>query len=189
MSKHFQTDQAMKQQKRISDSLIDLMLEKAYPEITVSMICNRAGIPRRMFYYYYDGKEDVFDSILREVLEDCDLEVMFSLEPDKQVLEQSMIRFFRYWQEQRAAELSAILRSNLEEKMIAKWVQWIFCHLDVQELIDPLSHERQKAGSFLGITCVFYTLFYWQKGGFAYTPEQMAKHVTHILTEPIYNVT
>lgn len=189
MPKHFQTDRAMEQQKRISNSMIDLMLEKTYTEITVSMICNRAGIPRRMFYYYYDSKEDVFDSILREVLEDCDLEVMFSLKPDKHVLEQSMIRFFRYWQERRATELSAILKSNLGEKMVAKWIQWISNHLDIQALLDPLSHEQQKAGNFLGITCVFYTLFYWQKGGFAYTPEQMAKHVTRILTEPIYNVT
>lgn len=185
MPKHFQTDRALEQQKRIRGSMLDLMAEKTYAEITVSMICSRAGIPRRMFYYYYTGKEDVFDSILREVLEDCDLEVMFSPSPDRQMLERSMVRFFRYWQERRAPELSAILKSDLGDKLVAKWIRLVSSHLDIQRLLDPLSRERQQAGNFLGITCVFYTLFHWQKGGFAYTPEQMAAHVTRILTEPI----
>ena len=45
--------------KRIEDALFQLMVEKAFTEITVSELADRADVARRTFYRLYKGKEDV----------------------------------------------------------------------------------------------------------------------------------
>lgn len=189
MQKQFQTERAIQQQKRINDSLISLMLEKPYSEITVQLISERANIPRRMFYYYYDGKDQVFDTFLLDIFENCDLEVMFLSQPDRAALEQSLVRFFYYWRDRKSTELTAILSSGLGNTMLGNWVQWISQQMKKQDCLSPLSESDHEAQSFLGAICIFHALSYWQTSGFLYTPEQIARHVTKILTEPLYPTT
>jgi len=188
MSKHIQKERALARQKQFMDALVDLMLEEKYSDITVSMICQQAQIPRRMFYYYFDSKDDVFQHILMETLEQCDLEAMFCPGADREELMACFSRFFRYWRDQRERELNGILRCGMGEKMITHWVRWIAKYRDFSQFLDPLSEEKENTAVFLGITCVFYTLFYWQGCGFRYDPEQIAEHVTKLLTNPIYRI-
>lgn len=50
---------ALQSQQWIVDSLIGLMEEKPYPQITIMDICRRADLSRQTFYNVFEGKEEV----------------------------------------------------------------------------------------------------------------------------------
>ncbi len=186
MSRSCKTERAAAQQRLLGASLMELMEEGEYASVTVMDLCRRAGIPRRTFYYHYESKEDVLTGLLDELLEECDLETMFTRQQDRSSLERGFVRFFCYWRDRRRRELTALLRNNLRQlllervmKRTARGIQW-------QELILERQEHRGIIGSALGLTCVYYTLFYWHSLGFGPAPEEMAAHVTTLLTEPMY---
>lgn len=53
----------------IADSLLELMEQKPFPEITVTEICEGAGIGRKTFYRNFAYKEDVLDFQLDQLCE------------------------------------------------------------------------------------------------------------------------
>ncbi len=188
MSKPCKTERAVQQQKLITEALVTLMGQEDYPGITVSDLCRRASIPRRTFYYYYESKDDVLSGLLGEILNECDLETMFSRQEDRRSLEEGFVRFFCYWRDRRGRALDALLRNDLGQQLINRAIQRISTDLKWQELILHNSEHRAVIGTVLGMSCVYYTLFYWQELGYAQSPQEMAAHVTELLTKPMYRL-
>lgn len=188
MTKRFKTERAAQQQGSICGALVALMEEAPYEKITVSDICRRADIPRRTFYYYYEGKEELLGDLLQQILRECNLETMFTADSDRSSVEQGFARFFRYWRDRRSRELNALLRNDLGQRLVNGSLQWMKEDDQWHGVLTELPRDRQTVGVLLGMTCVFYTLFYWQASGFALGPEEVAAHVTDILTNPIYRV-
>ena len=55
------TEYALQKRELLEKSLLNLMLMHQYNEISVTDICREAAIPRRTFYHYYEGKEDILN--------------------------------------------------------------------------------------------------------------------------------
>jgi len=68
----------------IFDAIMLLMDEMPYKKITVSDICERAGVARPTFYRYYDEKDDVLVEYLVKTLNMELLNIEKSKEGDKQ---------------------------------------------------------------------------------------------------------
>ena len=64
MYKLCKTEGSTQRQKEIEQILLGLMREKSYDEISVTEICERANMPRKSFYRYFDGKEGAMQSLL-----------------------------------------------------------------------------------------------------------------------------
>lgn len=60
---------ALQSQHWIADSLLMLMQEKPYAQITIQNICKRADLSRQTFYNMFDSKEEVLRFCLREQYE------------------------------------------------------------------------------------------------------------------------
>lgn len=60
---------ALHSQKWIVDSLIALMAEKPYQQITIMDICKKADLSRQTFYNVFDSKEEVLRFCLRRQYE------------------------------------------------------------------------------------------------------------------------
>lgn len=56
---------AIKSQQWLTETLIDLMEEKPYEEISIMDICKRADLSRQTFYNYFDSKDELFRYLLR----------------------------------------------------------------------------------------------------------------------------
>lgn len=54
----------------IASAFMELMLEKPYPEITVTDIITRAGVARASFYRNYASTSDILDSIIDKAVAD-----------------------------------------------------------------------------------------------------------------------
>ncbi len=188
MSRPCKTERAVGQQRLICDALIGQMEEGSYAACTVSDLCRRAGIPRRTFYYYYDSKEDVLSALMMQILEECDVETMFARQENRQALEQGFIRFFCYWRDLRRRELEAFLRNDLGQRLINGAIAHISGDVQWQSLVLDRPAHRVTIGSMMGMTCVYYTLFYWHRNGYRIDPQELADHVTRLLTEPLYRI-
>lgn len=51
----------------VRKSLIDLMGEQKFEDITISMLCKNAGISRKTFYMHYSSLEDVITDIGKDI--------------------------------------------------------------------------------------------------------------------------
>lgn len=188
MGKQFKTERAAQQQRRIEDSLVGLMTVKPYSEVSVNEICSSAALPRRTFYYYFSNKEEVLTAVLTRVLNECGLETMAAAELRQEVLEESFVRFFRYWRSSAQKELRALVQSQLQQEVITGAMNWVRSEEVWRKLTDHLPEEIQSIRSLLGTSCVFYTLFCWYSNGMQQTPEQLADYVTQVLINPICRV-
>jgi AcrR family transcriptional regulator len=61
-----------KQRHAIVAAVRDLLQEKAFAELSVSTISDRAGVARSGFYFYFDSKYAVLAQILGEVAEELE---------------------------------------------------------------------------------------------------------------------
>ena len=55
---------AEKTQELIFDSFIDLLKDRTFDEITITDICEKAGIHRTTFYNHFQNKNELFDALL-----------------------------------------------------------------------------------------------------------------------------
>lgn len=60
---------ALKSQQWLTDSLISLMNEKPYSQITIGEICKRADLSRQTFYNFFDAKEEIIHFYIRNKYE------------------------------------------------------------------------------------------------------------------------
>lgn len=186
MRKQFKTERAVQQQKLICEGLIDLMQTIPYGEISVSRICIQAGIPRRTFYYYFDSKEDTLSFLIEGLLKECELESMVFADHRPDALEKGLCCFFQYWRDHGRSVLQALVRSGMEQELIMRCLKWVSSEERWMLLVANYTEEERSVSTLLGITSVFYTLFYWCGRNFEQSPQYMAACVAHILTTPLY---
>ncbi len=60
---------ALKSQQWLAQTLLDLMEEKQYNDISIKDICIKADLSRQTFYNYFDSKEELFRFLLRSSYE------------------------------------------------------------------------------------------------------------------------
>lgn len=188
MTRAFKSERAAEQQRRIEDSLLALMAQRDYGQIPVSEICSHSGLPRRTFYYYFENKEAVLNAVIQRLLDSCELEAMFTLASRRETLEESLTRFFEYWQSDGRDALKILSKSGKEQLLMNCSLKWVNTAENWRHLMERYTEEMQAIGSLLGVSCVFYTLFYWCDHGFTQSPQRLAAYVAQILTQPIYDI-
>ena len=60
----------IKSKKAIKDAFLQLIKEKSYGNITITDIANKAMINRKTFYMHYETKENLYNEITDELLEE-----------------------------------------------------------------------------------------------------------------------
>ena len=102
----------------IVDALLVLTKEKPLSAITVSELCDRAGVSRMTFYRNYASKEEVFSSRLLELLEEYGKE-----ELDKIESIEDMNALSKYLVTDGIPDPDLIIRTSGEER-ISNYLLW-----------------------------------------------------------------
>ena len=123
MAKQCTTEKSLERQNRIGKALEEMMMEQDYEDIFVSDLCTRAGISRRSFYRYFNGKDDVLRSLLEDIIRDCHLQAVFKFCPERD-LKERLVGFFRYWMEKQSHWLEILARNRQESLLIDMYVDW-----------------------------------------------------------------
>ena len=62
------TEKTAEQQKIFEQTFLQMLLENDYDSITISDLCRRAGLSRKIFYRLFEKKADVLLSMIERIL-------------------------------------------------------------------------------------------------------------------------
>lgn len=182
MRKVCTTEYTAARQKRLQESLLALMQTRRYADITVRDLCEAAGIPRRAFYRYFDCKDDVLQALLDEALARQDQIPMKPRYTEKE-LQAVFEIFFTYWKGQKPL-LDALQRSEITGQLLARALDLT---MRGESIFRPQSMDQwewKKRAQFF-VAGLFTELFFWHYNHFDRSPQQMARMIVTLLSNPI----
>ena len=172
----------------MENSLLNLMMQQPYQNITVVDICREADIPRRTFYHYFGSKEDVLESLIETLMQQCFLEGTFDIPLGREHMEQRFAKIFRFWDGENRKKLDALIKNGLESRLLTWSSQRVQKEYigSIQKI--NLNPKLLEIGLMVGITDFFSLLFYWSRGGYQESAEQMAKFAVWVLPHAFHNI-
>lgn len=185
MYKLCKTEDSCKRQREIEDILLKLMLEKHYDEITVSEICEKANMPRKSFYRYFDGKEGVKQALLYHTLSDFD-EYNFAKKSDNQKLYEEFENLFYFWKSKRDF-LEAFDKSGLIGLLVESATTYSMREFgDIEKYLSD-SNSASKIIAFQFVICGLMTMtINWYRSGFVESVPNLSRTATQIITRPLF---
>ena len=188
MATQCHTEYAVQKKAQLENSLLNLMLRQPYKEISVTDICREADIPRRTFYHYFESKDDVLDSMIENLMQQCFLDSVYGLRVSPAHMKESFVRTFRFWDGDNRIKLDALIQNGLESRLMT----WSLNFIQAEKIgilsnssLDP---KLVEIGLMVGVTDFFSLLYYWSRDGYRETPEQMAEYAIWVLPQAFYNL-
>ena len=182
------TEYTSQKKAQVENSLLTLMMQYPYQDITVTDICREANIPRRTLYHYFGNKDDVLESLIEAMIQPCFLEGLLDIRHDIENMEESFVRMFRFWDEDNRKKLDALIKNGLESRLITWATRWVQKEQSESFRRNNVEEKMVEIGLMVGTMDFFSLLFYWSRGGYQETPEQMAKYAVWVLPHAFYNM-
>ena len=107
------TEKTALQQRQFEQAFLEYSLEVPYDDITISELCRRAGLSRRIFYRLFERKADVLYALLDHTMLEAE-----SFIPESSVGPGNLHKFFAYWRSQKP--LLDVLQKNRSSSMLAE---------------------------------------------------------------------
>lgn len=153
------TEITIQKKAQIETSLLNLMMQQSYQNITVVDICREADIPRRTFYHYFGSKEDVLESLIETLMQQCFLEGTFDIPLSREHMEQRFAKIFRFWDGENRKKLDALIKNGLESRLLTWSSQRVQKEYigSIQKI--NLNPKLLEIGLMVGITDFFRCCF------------------------------
>ena len=188
MATHCHTEYAAQKKMQLENSLLNLMLRQSYKEISVTDICREAAMPRRTFYHYFESKDDVLDTMIENLMQQCFLDSVYGLHVGSARLKEGFVRIFQFWNGANRVKLDALIQNGLESRLMT----WSLNFIQAEKIgilsnsnLDP---KLLEIGLMVGVTNFFSLLYYWSRDDYRETPEQMAEYAIWVLPQAFYNL-
>ena len=171
------TEKSALQQRKIEDTMISMMLEQDYEDITISELCQRAGLSRKIFYRLFDKKGDVLDALLDHTFLDF---MIYEADPGTAV--GGLHSFFQFFKDKKEL-LDALQKSDLEYLLTDRAMDFVF-----QEDAARLRHFGADVDEFGREIMLFYlngifSLVYdWHDRGYEKTVDQMCTLIMRLFS-------
>lgn len=184
MYKQCNSEITAKRQRHLENCLLELMQSNPYDKIPVGEICKLAGVPRGMFYRYFDSKQDALHALIDHTLLEFLTDVVFVHQPDVGD-HLGMESILNYWKTQQP--LLAALTQNRQEALLLE--RSIICCIKDTHLLIPYlvkaGHSTEPEVIAFCINGVLSTILIWYRSGYVKSTEEMAEILCKLLTIPI----
>ena len=186
MYKLCKTEESSKRQRDIEGVLLQLMREKRYDDISVSEICERANMPRKSFYRYFDGKEGAMQSLLYHNITDFHAFSMGSDKKERRTLSGEFEEFFLFWKEKRDF-LEAFDKSKLIGLLVEHSTSYAMSEfINIRKFL-PEGDDREKVHVFQFTICGLMTLTIdWYRSGYAESVPEIARTAARLISKPLF---
>ncbi len=143
----------------ITDSLIKLMGEKPFNDISISELCDLAGVGRASFYRNFETKEAVLEKHLEEIWHDWSND--FENKNEKSYFVESLLKcFYKY------KDFNLLLYRHNLSNMIYEIVRWGAKINESENNVESYI-KSAVAGTVFGLVDE------WMRRGMQETPEQI----------------
>jgi len=171
------TVRSAQNQRRLEDALLELMLKIPYEEITVTQVCEVAGISRRIFYHLFGSKQDALYGLIDHRILDIE-----SFQTD---IPNMALRFFLYWRSQKDL-LDVLRQNNLWSVLLERMIGSILLEdYDVLRWLQAEELENRQDILVFNLSGCMGLVFSWHASGFRKTPEQMVSLISDLMSKPL----
>ena len=184
MYKQCNSEVTAKRQRHLENCLLELMQMTPYPQLSVGDICKLAGVPRGMFYRYFDSKKDALDALVDHTLLDFVTNVIFLRKPEPDDAF-GMKAVLDYWKLQEPL-LEALTKNRKESLLFERSI--ICCTQDAYLLAPYLAkagHSTEPEVMAFCINGILSAIMIWYRSGYAKSSEEMALILRKLLAGPI----
>lgn len=175
------TEKTALQQKQFEQVFLHMLLEEDYDNITVSDLCRRAGLSRKIFYRLFEKKADVILSMIDRAHMESD-----SYVPDPSVGPGELHRFLAYWRHKKDL-LDALLKNHNSSLLTDRAIRFA-----LREMSSPVRDfgTDEIRGSYESIVFymsgMFSLLLVWHAQGYKQSIDEMSKILMDLLTNPAF---
>lgn len=126
------------------------------------------------------------DAAIEDMLSKCFLAVLLEFDRGYEVMWESLIRNFRYWEGPARQKLDLLLENGLSGEILRCALRW----LDRERLMPArrpgMSVKELEIVTMVGTSGFFTLLMYWRRNNYRETPKEMAEYALWILSNPLY---
>jgi len=173
------TEKTALQQKQFEQTFLQMLLESDYDTITISDLCRRAGLSRKIFYRLFEKKADVLYSMIDRALMESDYYI-----PDESVGPGELHRFFAFWQYKKDL-LDALLKHQTSSLLTERAIR--FAMREEGSIVRSFGVEEDR-GRYETIVFylsgIFSLLVIWHGQGYKQSIDEMSALLMDILTNP-----
>ena len=183
MYKNCVTEKSTIHQRQFEAAFLELMSQVPYDDITVTQICQQAGLSRKIYYTLFDRKADVLYALLDHTIMDFQ-----GYQPDDSIAPGGLHRFFGFWREQKklldvleregssALLTERVIRHTMSEDSMAR-----YCFGT-----EGSDYGRESLKFY--ISGIFALVLDWHKHGYDKSIDEMSAMLLYLLkTPPVKN--
>lgn len=168
------TEISVQNQRKVTAVLLKLMQETPYEDITVSSLCQCAGITRRIFYHLFSNKTDALYALIDNVI--------LGIEGYRPDVRDETLRFFLYWREQEVF-FDALYRNGLSNLLLERMITSVLDEAyDVRYWLKAYDPDTATDIIIFNLCGIMGLTYGWYRSGYQKTPEEMARRINHLVT-------
>lgn len=184
MYKICKTEQSALRQRELEMVLLKELQQRHFEDISITDLCDGAGVPRKSFYRYFSGKQGALHALLDHTLIDYQSRELDLNGLDGNRERNRMLLFFRFWQNQKPL-LDALERSSLwgvlEERMLDVLEQEV-----VRSKHSTALRTEDVCRLHFAVGGVLTVLHTWYSKGFDTPADQLALMLSQIIAKGFY---
>ena len=167
------TEISVQHQHQVAESLLALMQKMPYEDITVTQLCQTAGVTRRVFYHLFSNKQGALHALVDHKI--------LGVESYNLELRDESLRFLLYWKDQKGF-LDALSENDLSGLLLERMINKV-----LEEDYDILYWlkrsgwaDNSKEVLIFGLSGLVGLIYSWYYSDFQQKPEELAALVARL---------
>ena len=186
MYKVCKTEESAMRQQMLEEHLLNALLAKPYEKITISALCQEAGIPRKAFYRYFSTLHDALLALIDHRLAGCTTQMLEGWDGTDRISADALECYFDYWKRQKPL-LDALSANHLWPLLIERATVFLNRHHTAEDQPAPGEFALDLPEYFASCGLIF-TVLRWYVHGYPGSSRNMAERVAKLLTEPEFSL-
>lgn len=170
--------------RALATSLMELMREKGFDEITVSELCERAMIRRATFYKHFADKYELFTFAIRELQRHFDAQKQHSSAAGCPAFYVAMINDSLEFVERHADVFTSMMNSHSQQVLLdllsAEIERDILCHLREDQNAGLAMSARPELVAAAMTGALVYTMRWWVQQDLKMPRSEVVKFYTSL---------
>jgi len=173
-------------QQVIEECLLELMQTRQYGDISVSELCEKAGIPRKAFYRYFSNKDSALQSLIARIIMGYESFSGTYQPGERRTVRKDFSHMFLYWREQ-GPFLSALQRSGLTGLLLEQAIQFSLSPEAIpKRFLTGDTEDMVLQVTTFAAAGVMSMILAWHRQGFSRPVDELADIALRVLTQPLF---
>lgn len=177
------TEKTAAQQAAFEQCLLEAMGRRPYAEITVSSLCERTGLSRKIFYRLFGSKEDLLFALVDHTIVNY-AHFDYADAEDVPGAPATLQRFLAYWRAQKPL-LDALDKNQMSSVLLDRSLLHITREdIATMRLFGADDHPYSTEVILFYFSSIICLVVYWHHKGYNHSIPEMAALITQLLTQP-----